>query len=144
MNAKSIRLEGLVLIEIERRVLILMTLSKICAQGNLCKSVKEACCIFSFGFAPSMANGFHIIPGAEGWKDTAATLNTHIEKAPDVGGWDRCGWGDSGWVLSHSFFLFVLLSFGVSCPLSFLIEYSMIAIVSVCLLFVFFVSGPFN
>ena len=45
-----------------------------------------------------------------------------------MGGWDRWGWlihlrvwvGDSGWVLSLSlyifFFLFVLLSFGLSCP----------------------------
>ena len=32
------------------------------------------------------------------------------------------GGGDRGWVLSHSFFSFVLLSFGVSCPVSFLIE----------------------
>ena len=51
-----------------------------------------------------------------------------------MGGWDRwgvadsyqgvCGWGDRGWVLSHSLFLFlfVLLSFGLSYPLSFLSE----------------------
>ena len=44
-----------------------------------------------------------------------------------MGGWDRweggwfipsCGWGDKGWVLSHGFFSFGLLSFGLSCPVS--------------------------
>ena len=107
MNAKSVRLQGLVLIEIERRALILMTLPKICVQGNLCKSVKEACCIFSFGFAPSIANGFHVIPGAaKGCKDTAASLNTHIEKALDVG--DGIGMGGGtvgGYYLTVSFYL---------------------------------------
>ena len=46
-----------------------------------------------------------------------------------MGVWDRWGMVDSyhggveeteGWVLSHMFFLFVLLSFGLSCPVSFL------------------------
>ena len=35
------------------------------------------------------------------------------------------------WVLSDRFFLFVLLSFGLSCPVSFLSALSMIAVVSV-------------
>ena len=37
------------------------------------------------------------------------------------GGWDRWGWliHIRVWVLSHSFFLFVLLSFGLSCTVSF-------------------------
>ena len=49
----------------------------------------------------------------------------------------RCRWGDRGWVLSQ-FFLFVLLSFVVSCPVSFLSEYSMIAVVSVSLVIICF------
>ena len=63
-----------------------------------------------------------------------------------MGRWDRWGWlihrivwlGDKGCVLSHSFFLFVIFSFGVSCPVSFLSEYSMIAVVSVCLFIICF------
>ena len=38
----------------------------------------------------------------------------------------------------------MVLSFGLSCPVSFLSEQSIIAVVSVSLLFVFFVSSPFN
>ena len=34
--------------------------------------------------------GFHIIPGAEGRKDSAASLYTHIVKAPDVIMYDFC------------------------------------------------------
>ena len=34
--------------------------------------------------------GFHVIPGAEGRKDPAASLYTHIEKAPDVIMYDFC------------------------------------------------------
>ena len=49
------KVEGLVLIEIERRMLVSMTLPKTCALRNFHKSVKEACRIFSCGFAPSMA-----------------------------------------------------------------------------------------
>ena len=42
-------------IDRDRRMLLLTTLSKICASRNFRKSVKEACRIFSCGFAPSMA-----------------------------------------------------------------------------------------
>ena len=55
IDAKSVRLEGLVLIEIGRRILILTTPLEICAQKNFCNSVTEACRIFSCGFAPSTA-----------------------------------------------------------------------------------------
>ena len=34
--------------------------------------------------------GFHVIPGAEGRKDPAASLYTHIEKASDVIMYDFC------------------------------------------------------
>ena len=34
--------------------------------------------------------GFHIIPGVEDRKDPAASLYTHIEKAPDVITYDFC------------------------------------------------------
>ena len=68
-----------------------------------------------------------------------------------MGGWDRCGEG-GGWLIHIRvwvgdtgggfylivFSLFVLLSFSVSCPVSFLIEYSMIALVPVCLFFICF------
>ena len=48
-----------------------------------------------------------------------------------MGGWDRsgvvdftsgCGWGDRGGFYLIVFSLYVLLSFGVSYPVSFLIE----------------------
>ena len=65
-----------------------------------------------------------------------------------MGGWDRWGVVDShqgvaggtgGRFYLIVFSLFVLLSFGVSCRVSFLIEYSMIAIVSVFLFLIRFV-----
>ena len=43
------------------------------------------------------------------------------------------GWGDRSGFYLIAFSLYVLLSFGVSYPVSFLIEKSMIAVVSVCL-----------
>ena len=50
-----------------------------------------------------------------------------------------------GIILLFFFFLFVLLSFGLLCPVSLLGVYSMIAVVSISLLlFAFFISGPFN
>ena len=60
-------------------------------------------------------------------------------------GWERWGWLIHirvwAWVLSHSFFLlFVVLSFGLSCPVSFLSEQSIIAVVSFSLLIIFFLS----
>ena len=55
MDAKSVRLEDLVLIEIEKRMLISTTRLEIYAQRNFRKSVREACRIFSCGFAPSKA-----------------------------------------------------------------------------------------
>ena len=68
-----------------------------------------------------------------------------------MGGWDR--WGvvasyqglgggtGGGYYLLVCFlclFLFVLLSFGLSCPVSFLSEWSMIAVVSVSLFIICF------
>ena len=44
---------------------------------------------------------------------------------------------DRGWVLSDSFF-YVLLPFGLSCPVSFLSEQSIIAVVSVSLFIICF------
>ena len=55
-----------------------------------------------------------------------------------VDSYQGVGGGDRRWVLSHSFFLFVLLSFVLSCPVSFLSEYSMIAVVSVSLFIICF------
>ena len=64
-----------------------------------------------------------------------------------MGGWDRwgvidshqgVGGGTGGGFYLVVFSLFVLLSFGVSCPVSILIEYSMIVIVSVCLFLICF------
>ena len=57
------------------------------------------------------------------------------------------GWGTRGGyhLIGCFLFLFVLLSFGLSYPVSFLSEWSMIVVVSVSsLLFVSFVSGVFN
>ena len=64
-----------------------------------------------------------------------------VDSYHGVGGGTRGGWGDKGWVLFHSLFvclfffpfLFMLLSFGLSCPVSFLSEYSMVPVVSVSL-----------
>ena len=65
-----------------------------------------------------------------------------------MGGWDRWGVVDSyqgvgggtggGYYLIVCFFLFVLLSFGFSCPVSSLSELSMIAVVSVSLFIICF------
>ena len=81
-----------------------------------------------------------------------------------MGGWDwcrgvgvgdsGCGWGDKEWVFSHRFF-YLCFCFLVPHVLShFLSEQIMMAVVSVSLfvicflsvsvLFVFFVSSPFN
>ena len=43
-----------------------------------------------------------------------------------------------GWVLSHSFYLFVLECFILSCPGCFLSEQSMVAVVSVSLFIICF------
>ena len=49
------------------------------------------------------------------------------------------GTGGAYYVIVFCFpFLFVLLSFGLSCPVSFLSEYSMIALVSVSLFIICF------
>ena len=65
-----------------------------------------------------------------------------------VDSYQGVGGGDRGWVLSHSFlvFLLVLLPFVLLRPVLFfkLVEHGSCCVCFFCLLFVFFVSGSFN